>query len=107
MKLKLRAPVVEAPAEVIAPTEPVAEAAQEQPTVEAPLQAFEVTEQAPIETTLEKVLEEPAIETVSMVEEAHIPAHPLEAPQQAHSEVAAAEQQRPNPPSRRKRRKHN
>ena len=56
---------VEAPAETIAPTEPVAEAPQEQTVVEAPLQAFEVTEQAPIETTLEKVLEEPVIEPVS------------------------------------------
>ncbi len=36
---------------------------------------------------------EPAIEAIAepMVEEAHIPAHPLEAPQQAHSEVVTAE----------------
>ena len=77
---------IEAPAETIIATEPIAEAAhEEQPVIEAPLQAFEVTEQAPIETTLEKVLEEPTIEPISLVEEAHIPAHPLEAPQQAHS----------------------
>ena len=50
------APIIEAPAEIVAPTEPVAEVAQEEPAVEAPLQAFEVTEPTPIETTLEKVL---------------------------------------------------
>ena len=79
--------IVEAPTETIAPTEPVVEETHEEQVVEAPLQAFEVTEPTTVETTLEKVLEEPAIEPVSLVEEAHIPAHPLEAPQQAHSEL--------------------
>ena len=61
----------------------------EQPSVEVPLQAFEVTEQEPIETTLEKVME-PVIEPTNdpiMGVEAHVPAHPLEAPHQAPSEV--------------------
>ena len=75
----------------MAPVEAVTEAAPE-PAVEVPLQAFEVTEQAPVETTLEKIMEaeEPVIEPV-LVEEVHIPIHPLEAPQQAHSEEEATE----------------
>ncbi len=83
--------IIENPIESVAPNDPVEEAAQEQPAVEVPLQAFEVTEQAPIETTLEKVLEEQIVEPVScdVVEEVHIPAHPLEAPQQAHLELTA------------------
>jgi len=80
---------VEVPTETIATTEPAVEETHEEQVVEAPLQAFEVTEPTTVETTLEKVLEEPAIEPVSLVEEAHIPAHPLEAPQQAHSELTA------------------
>ena len=63
------------------------------PVIEAPLQVFEVTEHVPIETTLEKIMEpaieEPIIQSV-IVEEAHIPAHPLEAPQQAHSDDMVA-----------------
>jgi polyhydroxyalkanoate synthesis regulator phasin len=82
-------PTVEAPAENATPAEEVAETAPEQPAVEVPLQAFEVTEQAPIETTLEKLMEsmiEPATETV-IVEEVHVPAHPLEAPHQAPTDA--------------------
>jgi hypothetical protein len=81
---------VEAPTETAAPTEEVAEAIPEQPAVEIPLQDFEVTEQAPVETTLEKVIEpiiEPLIESIT-VEESQIPAHPLEAPSQAQTETA-------------------
>ena len=76
--------------EAVVLTEPVEEAVQEQPPVEIPLQAFEVTEQSPIETTLEKVLDEQIVEPDNgvVVEEVHIPAHPLEAPQQAHLELA-------------------
>ncbi len=102
--------MIETPVENVAPVEAITEAAPE-PAVEVPLQAFEVTEQAPVETTLEKIMEEaeaqPVIEPV-LVEEVHIPAHPLEAPQQAHSEEKAetCSRQRPNPPNRRKRRKH-
>jgi polyhydroxyalkanoate synthesis regulator phasin len=83
------APVDKTPEETMAPMEEVSEVAQEQQVVDVPLQTFEVTEQTPVETTLEKVLEEPEIESVSMVEEDHIPAHPSEAPQQAHSELTA------------------
>jgi hypothetical protein len=93
--------VEEAPAviEAAAPTEPLVETVHEEPVVEAPLQAFEVTEPTTVETTLEKVLEEPAIEPVSLVEEVHIPAHPLEAPQQAHSELIAQADQDQTPPA--------
>ena len=72
---------LEAPAEESAIPEPIAEAAPET-IIETPLQTFEVTETHSVETTLEKMLEAPTIETASqvLVEEAHIPAHPLEAP---------------------------
>ena len=100
---------VEAPAETIIATEPIAEVAhEEQPVIEAPLQDFEVTEQAPIETTLEKVLEEPAIETISLVEGGTHSVPPFRsAPSGAFGTDNGSGQQRPNPPSRRKRRKHN
>jgi hypothetical protein len=89
------APVIEAPIENIAPIEeavvetPVVEAAQEQPVEDVPLQVFEVTEQAPIEQTLEKVMEQlssPAIETITVEELTH-DSHPSTAPHQAPSEI--------------------
>ena len=86
------AAIVDVAPEIIAPAEAVVEQVMEtspDPVVEAPLQVFEVTEHAPIETTLEKIMEpaieEPIIQSV-IVEEVHVPAHPLEAPQQAHSD---------------------
>ena len=62
------------------------------------LQDFEVTEPAQIETTLEKVME-PAIETIIdpvIVEEAIIPAHPLEAPHVAQTEMVAKQRRNRN-----------
>jgi hypothetical protein len=75
-------------AEVSTSTEVIEDDVVEQPTIDVPLQAFDVTEHAPVETTLEKVMDpilEPVIEP-TIVEEAHVPAHPLEAPPQAPSE---------------------
>ena len=89
---------MEAETETITPTEVMAEPRIEQPEVEAPLQDFEVTEPAQIETTLEKVME-PSIETLNasvIVEEAIIPAHPMEAPHAAQTEMVA-EAQKPQP----------
>ena len=92
---------------VEAPVEAVVEAARgeavEAPAVEeiapiveaaTPLQSFEVTEHAPTEMTLEKVMEQALDEQLIqpvVVEEAHITTHPLEAPQAAPSEVEAAD----------------
>ena len=87
-------PVVEQPVEVVTedvtPIEVAVEPTPEQPAIEVPLQDFEVTEPAQIETTLEKVMD-PAIETISsvIVEEAIIPAHPSEAPHAAQTEMEA------------------
>jgi polyhydroxyalkanoate synthesis regulator phasin len=89
------ADMVDVASDIIVPAETVAEQVivVADPVIEAPLQVFEVTEHAPIETTLEKIMEpaieEPIIQSV-IVEEAHIPAHPLEAPQQAHSDEMVA-----------------
>ncbi|MDR1993867.1 MAG: hypothetical protein LBQ98_10345 [Nitrososphaerota archaeon] len=92
------ADLVDAASEVIASAEVISEAVVEvaaEPVIEAPLTVFEVTEHAPIETTLEKimepVIEEPIIQSV-IVEEAQITAHPLEAPhQQAPSDEMVEE----------------
>ncbi|MCL2477455.1 MAG: hypothetical protein FWE73_09475, partial [Candidatus Bathyarchaeota archaeon] len=87
--------IVDVASDIIVPAETVDEQVivVANPVIEAPLQVFEVTEHAPIETTLEKIMEpaieEPIIQSV-IVEEAHIPAHPLEAPQQAHSDEMVA-----------------
>ena len=84
--------MVEAEAANLTPTEVIAEPTHEQPTMEeAPLQDFEVTEPIQIETTLEKVMD-PSIETISsvIVEEAIIPAHPMEAPHAAQTEMEAS-----------------
>jgi hypothetical protein len=73
---------------------PVMEVVEPAPVISAPLQSFEVTEHAPTEITLEKVMEqaidEQLIQPVTVEE--HITAHPLEAPQVAHSEVDTADQ---------------
>ncbi len=53
-----------------------------------------VPEIATVETTLDKVIE-PIIESVTL-EEAQIPAHPLEAPQGAPTEIAAITKRRRN-----------
>jgi hypothetical protein len=88
--------IVETETPIIAANEINEEVIQEQPAVEVPLQDFEVTEPAPVETTLEKVIE-PIMGSVT-IEEVQVPAHPLEAPQgaqtdigQNHTETAAAE----------------
>ncbi len=82
-------PVVEAETANITPNEVIVEAEPEQPAKVA-LQDFEVIpEAAAVETTLEKVMEplnEPVVEPVR-VEEATVPAHPLEAPQGAQTEA--------------------
>ena len=74
--------------------ETIAEPVSDEPAVEVPLQDFEVIpEVESIETTLEKVMEpemEPVIQQV-IVEEVQVPAHPLEAPLGAHSEVEQAQ----------------
>jgi hypothetical protein len=79
--------------EVSAETAPVEEAAvemvEEQPAPDVPLQVFEVTEQAPVEQTLEKVMEQflsPAVETITVEELTH-DSHPSTAPHQAPSEI--------------------
>jgi len=77
---------VEAPAEIATPTEEVAEPVQEQ----VPLQAFEVTEAAPVETTLEQAIEEPIVEPAVeqiIVEDLGHTSHPISAPPQAPSET--------------------
>ena len=59
------------------------------------MQDFEVTEPVQIETTLEKVMD-PAIETIidpCIVEEAIIPAHPLEAPHVAQTEMVQSNEE--------------
>ena len=95
----VEAPVVEEAVVEAAPViEEVAEAAQPveeaMPVEAAPLNSFEVTEHAPSEITLEKVMEQvieaQLIQPVA-VEEGHISVHPLEAPQVAHSEVDTAD----------------
>jgi hypothetical protein len=58
---------------------------------DVPLQVFEVTEQAPVEQTLEKVMEQlnsPAVEALSVEELTHS-SHPTLAPHQALSEITA------------------
>jgi len=64
---------------VVTTPEVVAEAAPETVAVEVPIDTFEVAQAATIETTLDKVIE-PVLETITL-EEAQVPAHPLEAPQ--------------------------
>ena len=78
-------PTIEAETTVVTTSEVIDEPTPEQPTVEVPLQDFEVTEPATVETTLEKVIE-PIMEPM-IVEETIIQAHPLEAPQGAQTEV--------------------
>jgi len=83
-------PVAEAQVEIETSPEEVANAEiAPEPTVAVPLQSFEVTEHSPMETTLEKLMDQTIEEQINqpvIVEEAHIQAHPLEAPQQAPSE---------------------
>jgi hypothetical protein len=58
---------------------------------DVPLQVFEVTEQAPVEQTLEKVMEQlnsPAVEALAVEELTH-DSHPSTAPHQAPSEITA------------------
>ncbi|MDR2707236.1 MAG: CdvA-like protein [Nitrososphaerota archaeon] len=58
---------------------------------DVPLQVFEVTEQAPVEQTLEKVMEQlnsPAVEALTVEELTHS-SHPTTAPHQALSEITA------------------
>jgi len=97
-------PTVEAPAmdyppaeETLIETIPVTEAPFEEITTEettitdVPLQVFEVTEQAPIEQTLEKVMEQlnsPVVETLTVEELTH-DSHPSTAPHQAPSDIIA------------------
>ncbi len=88
--IEIVAPVIEAAVETVAPVEEVAEAAIEEPVAEVPLQEFDVTEQAPIDQSLEKVMEQlntPAVETLT-VEELTQDSHPSTAPHQAPSEIA-------------------
>ena len=74
--------------------ETVIDIVEEQTLTEAadvPLQVFEVTEQAPVEQTLEKVMEQlnsTAIEALSVEELTHS-SHPTLAPHQALSEITA------------------
>jgi hypothetical protein len=79
---------------IIASTDVISEVTEEQqPTVDVPLQVFEVTEHVPIDTTLEKVIDpvaEPVVESV-VTEEDVLPVHPSEAPQGAHTETQNAE----------------
>jgi hypothetical protein len=64
---------------------------EEQTIADVPLQVFEVTEQTPVEQTLEKVLEQlnsPAVEALAVEELTHS-SHPTTAPHQALSEITA------------------
>jgi hypothetical protein len=84
----------EAPLETVVMDLPVEESSidmfEEQTIVaDVPLQVFEVTEQAPVEQTLEKVLEQlnsPVVEALTVEELAHS-SHPTSAPHQALSEI--------------------
>ena len=78
------APIIEVPLE-----EATIEIATEDAIAEVPLQVFEVTEQAPIEQTLEKVMEQlnsPVVETLTVEELTH-DSHPSTAPHQAPSDI--------------------
>ena len=80
-------PVIEAPVEE--PVVEMAPVATDEMTTEVPLQIFEVTEQAPIEQTLEKVMEQlnsPVAETLTVEELTH-DSHPPTAPHQAPSDI--------------------
>jgi hypothetical protein len=80
-------PVIETSIEEIAAVEMTDEA----PVADVPLQVFEVTEQVPIEQTLETVMEQfnsPAIETLTVEELTH-DSHPSTAPHQAPSDIIA------------------
>ena len=94
-------PVVEAPVMDYTPVEEAqieetnvditATAAPEEIVTDIPLQVFEVTEQAPIEQTLEKVMEQlnsPVVETLTVEELTH-DSHPSTAPHQAPSDIIA------------------
>ncbi|MDR0318768.1 MAG: CdvA-like protein [Nitrososphaerota archaeon] len=98
-------PVMESPLDIVGETPiddvlglPVEEATidlvEEQTladVADVPLQVFEVTEQAPVEQTLEKVMEQlnsPAVEALAVEELTHS-SHPTTAPHQALSEVTA------------------
>jgi hypothetical protein len=77
---------IEAPVE-----ETVVEMAAEDVSAGIPLQVFEVTEQAPVEQTLEKVMEQlnsPIVETLTVEELTHS-SHPSIAPHQALSDIVA------------------
>ena len=85
----------ETPVETAVMDLPVEEVAidmfEEQSVAEVPLQVFEVTEQAPVERTLESVMEQlnsPAIEALTVEELTHS-SHPTTAPHQALSEITA------------------
>ena len=68
-----------------------AEIVTEEVVTDVPLQVFEVTKQAPVEQTLEKVLEQlnsPVVETLTVEEMAH-DSHPSTAPHQAPSDIIA------------------
>jgi len=85
----------ETPVETAVMDLPVEEVAidmfEEQSVEEVPLQVFEVTEQAPVERTLESVMEQlnsPAIEALTVEELTHS-SHPTTAPHQALSEIIA------------------
>jgi hypothetical protein len=90
--------VEEAPIETAVMDFPVEEATiglVEEQTIadvaDVPLQVFEVTEQAPVEQTLEKVMEQlnsPAVEALAVEELTHS-SHPTTAPHQALSEITA------------------
>jgi len=80
------APIIDAPIE-----ETTVEMATESIATDVPLQVFEVTEQAPIEQTLEKVMEQlnsPVVETLTVEELTH-DSHPSTAPHQAPSDIIA------------------
>jgi hypothetical protein len=88
------APVEEAPIETVSVIEtPLEEVAVEMTAdaivADVPLQVFEVTEQAPVEQTLEKVMEQltsPGVETLTVEELTH-DSHPYIAPHQAPSGI--------------------
>jgi hypothetical protein len=90
------APIEEAPIETVsvieAPIEEIATVTTDDIIVaDVPLQVFEVTEQAPVEQTLEKVMEQltsPVVETLTVEELTH-DSHPSTAPHQAHSDIIA------------------
>ncbi|MDR0460704.1 MAG: CdvA-like protein [Nitrososphaerota archaeon] len=78
------APIIETPLE-----NTVAEIDTEDIVADVPLQVFEVTEQAPVEQTLEKVMEQlssPVVEALTVEELTH-DSHPSIAPHQAPSEI--------------------